>query len=186
MTAYVARHPGAVELAAVCTRTFHKANAFSAEFGFKKAYAGISDMLAQERLDACICVVPVDQIAATSIFLLQQKIPVLIEKPIGRTMRELESILAAAREAGTRHMVSLNRRHNSCLTSAVSWAKTLGPIRLIEARMMRQGRREKMFLLETGIHALDFACGLGGRVLRCQVDQQHGARDDSTWYLIDV
>jgi|ERR1700730_235963 predicted dehydrogenase len=183
---YASRHGDKVELAAVCVRTIAKAQKFCRKFGFKTAYSNIEEMLAHEKLDACICVLPTDQIAASSTLFFRHGVPVLLEKPIALTVSELESLLEAARETGTPHMVSLNRRYNPCLTAAVSWCKEQGEIKYISGSLLRHGRTDKKFLQETGIHALDAICSIGGDISNCRINELRDCASNAAWHVINL
>src|SRR5437867_2826134 len=81
--------------------------------------------------------IPVEKIAEVSGLLLRRHLPCVIEKPPGRSLEEAASLAILARETGTRHMVSLNRRFNPYLNQALEWSREQGQPHYIAARMLR-------------------------------------------------
>src|SRR5215813_5016853 len=76
---YASTHPGAVALAAACDLRPERAELFCQKYGFGKAYLEMNEMLAKEKLDACISVAPVDLISKIGVALLDAKIPCVVE-----------------------------------------------------------------------------------------------------------
>src|SRR5215813_3337430 len=92
---YKKAHPGEVELTAACDIQLARAENFCAKYGFAKAYSDVDEMLAHEKLDACIMVVPTGKISALGIKLLQTGIPCVVEKPLGSTLSEVKALREA-------------------------------------------------------------------------------------------
>jgi len=67
---YGAAHPGEIELAAACDLRIGLAQDFCGRYGFASAYSDVDEMLAAEKIDGCIAVVPVDKISLVGIKLL--------------------------------------------------------------------------------------------------------------------
>lgn len=155
--------PDRFELAAVCDLDEAKASAYAAKYGFARVYTDLDAMVRQERLDGLIGVTAVAQTEALGRRLLVFGIPVVIEKPPGATGESARRLCAAARESGTPHMVSFNRRFIPAITRALDWIRTAArdrPPRLIVARMLRHERREPDFASATGIHLVDTTLAL--------------------------
>lgn len=167
---YVAQHPDEVELGAACDLDMARAEHFREEFGFARAYDDMSRMLDEEELDGCICVVPVGRIVETGIELLRAGVPCTLEKPPGASLEDVRRLARVARETGTPHMVSVNRRFVPRLNRAVAWAREIGPVRYVRGTMLRHKRAEPDFLWATAIHAVDAMRHLGGKV------REYGAR----------
>src|SRR5688572_22563653 len=72
---YVAKNPGAVELAAACDLDLGRAQEFCSEFGFARAYSDAGAMFSSEQLDGCVCVMPMNAIVEMAIMLMERKIP---------------------------------------------------------------------------------------------------------------
>ncbi|MDA0747429.1 MAG: hypothetical protein O2954_12990, partial [bacterium] len=80
------------------------------------------------------------------------------------TLEEARQLLAVARETGTPHMVSVNRRFEPLLRRAISWAKERGPLRYVRASILRHNRREPDFVYGTAIHCIDALREIGGEI----------------------
>jgi myo-inositol 2-dehydrogenase / D-chiro-inositol 1-dehydrogenase len=164
-----AAHPEATTLAAACDLRPERAQMFCQNYGFARAYQDLDEMLARERLDVCIAVVPVERISEIGIKLLQAKIPCVVEKPLGGTITEARRLLEAAKATGTTNMVSVNRRFMPLLNRGIKWAKAAGTLRYVHCAMLRQARTEPDFFRFTAIHALDTMRFIGGEVRASEI-----------------
>lgn len=88
---YAASNPGALELAACADVDSQRAESYRARFSYLRAYTDPFAMIQAERRDAVVLVVPVERTCALGTAILERGIPVLIEKPPGRTIAEVEA-----------------------------------------------------------------------------------------------
>ena len=159
-------HPDRVKLVAVCDLDASKARAFCDELGFRRAYTDVREMLDKERLDGLVTVTPIEATERIVLDLLPARIPMVIEKPPGRSAEAAARLRDAARTHGAPHMVSFNRRFSPAITRARQWLTdrgTGGVVRMVIARMLRDERIEDDFMVGTGIHLVDTALSLSGR-----------------------
>src|SRR6266571_2151554 len=91
---YAARHPGTV-LLACCDLDPGKAERYRAQFGFGRAYTDLRRMLDTERPDAVSLVAPVERTCELACLILEWGFPLLLEKPPGRTVAEVDRMIAA-------------------------------------------------------------------------------------------
>jgi len=153
---YAKKHPGEVELAAVCVRkSVDRAREFCRKFGFQRVYTDLDDMIDKERPGACWSVTPISATRQVAGRLLERGVPVLFEKPPGANLAEARELAEISQRTGTPNMVGFNRRWSPCTRKALDWAKTHGPIEYIHARMLRTARMDEEFAYGTGIHLLD-------------------------------
>ena len=96
---YMAANPGQIELSAACDIQRGRALRFCKKYGFARAYTDIDEMLAREKLDGCIAVVPMEGIAEVGVKLLLLRMPCVVEKPLGSSIREVTALVNAARNA---------------------------------------------------------------------------------------
>jgi len=178
---YAAAHADEIELAATCDLNEEKAAAFCRLFGFRRHYKNLDEMLGSEKVDACVCVMPMDRIVDVGITLLERRIPCVIEKPLGTSLPEIERLAAVARETQTPHMVSVNRRFMPYLNQAHSWMQERGPLRYVRASQVRHQRNESDFIWSTAIHVLDALRYIAGEVDEFEVSVPH-----TMWYLIEL
>ena len=104
---YAERHPG-TELVACCDLDPGKAERYRARFGFARAYTDLRRMLDTERPDAVSLVAPVERTCELACLIFEWGFPLLVEKPPGRTVAEVDRMIAAA--GGVAHQVAFNRR----------------------------------------------------------------------------
>ena len=183
---YARQNPGLIELVAACDLNLDRANEFCREFGFARAYSDVVSMLEMEDVDGCVCVMPMDRIVELAVMMLERKIPCVIEKPLGTSPQEAERLATVARQTGTHHMVSVNRRFMPYLNQAKSWAKTIGSIRYVKALQVRHGRDEPDFIWATAIHAFDALRHIAGEVVSFKTELQSSAGLSSVWYLVSL
>jgi predicted dehydrogenase len=163
---YAALHPG-TELAGCCDLDAARAERHRARFGFARAYTDVMAMLETEDPDAAVLVVPDDVTAALGSRILERGVPVLIEKPPGRTVDEVDRLIAAAEAGGgvvVAHQVAFNRRFVPLVQEACRRRDALGPpcsLQHVHYEMTRVDRRDPDFST-TAIHGLDAVRFLAG------------------------
>lgn len=176
---YAKDHPDELNLVAVCDLVRDKAEAFAREFGFKKAYTDHREMIAKEKPDGCVCVMPIPLIVPLAKEMMEMGMPSTVEKPPGASVSEARELLSVAEKTGTPHLVSVNRRFQPLIVEGREWALSQGPIRFVRASMLRHNRREPVFVSGTGIHSLDALRFLAGDVADVQAFSQH---DGTPWH----
>lgn len=186
LAAYAITHPDQIELAAACDLNIDKASEFCRSFGFARAYTEFERMLDQEKVDACVSVMPVDHITDVGLNLLQRRIPCVIEKPLGISLAEAEQLAAAALETQTPHMVSVNRRFMPYLNQARSWVNKQGPLEYVRATQVRHARDEEDFIWSTAIHVLDATRHIAGEIINFEAQSWTDRNMSSPWYLISL
>lgn len=163
---YLDEHPGAIELAAVCVRRdVDRAKEYCRNHGFGRVYTDIDEMIRTELPDACWVTTPVEVTRKVAGKMMELGIPVLFEKPHGKTLREAEELCEVARRTGTPNMVAFNRRFTTCTEMAKGWLGQHGPFERMHVRMLRTHRDDPVFAFETGIHVLDCIQWLGAEYL---------------------
>src|SRR5882757_5565313 len=183
---YRAAHPGQIELAATCDLRLERARGFCGKYGFSAAYSDLDEMLAREKLDGCIAVVPVQRISELGIKLLRAEIPCVVEKPLGLSIAEASALRDAAEATRTRNMVSVNRRFMPFLNRAVGWTRSQGPLRCVRCTLARHARREPDFLWATAVHAVDTLRFIAGQVATFDARSLAGLEGETPWYAIDL
>ena len=179
---YAAAHPDAIELVAACDLDLDRAVEFCRSFGFVRPYKDLDEMLSVEQPDACVSVMPMEKIVEVGIKLLERRLPCVIEKPLGTSLKEIEKLGQVARDTQTPHMVSVNRRFMPYLNEARAWMNEHGPLRYVRASQVRHQRGEADFIWSTAIHALDALRYIAGEVATFDVTQPPNTR----WYVISL
>ena len=155
---YAAEHPG-VELTACCDLDEGRAARYRERFGFQRSYTDLAAMLERERPDAVALAVLPEVTCAVGSEVLAHGVPVLIEKPPGLTVEEVDRLIAAAERGGVGgkpvpHQVGFNRRFVDCVREAFGRRSGIGPFQHVHYEMTRFDRREPDFST-TAIHGLD-------------------------------
>lgn len=183
---YAATHPNEIDLAAACDLNRERAIKFCSSFGFARSYEDLDEMLAVEKPDACVCVMPMEKIGEVGIKLLQRAIPCVIEKPLGTSLTDIERLARVARETQTPHMVSVNRRFMPYLDRARSWMQQHGPLRYVRATQVRHLRSEPDFIWSTAIHVIDALRYIAGDVEQFSVTVPPAGTSGVNWYAISL
>ncbi len=183
---YKAAHPDEVLLAAVCDLQIERALDFSRKYGFLAAYRNVDDMLKQENLDACIAVVPPENISGLGIKLLNLGIPCVVEKPLGALLAEAQALRDSAAATKTLNMVSVNRRFMPLLNRAIERARHAGPVRYVHCTLARHTRQEPEFLWATAVHAVDALRYIAGPVAAFDLRTLKAPAGATAWYALDL
>lgn len=189
---YKAAHPDAIELAAVCDLNPERAQFFVRKYGFDRYYVDVDEMVAREKLDGCIAVVPVERISELGIKLLRWGIPCVVEKPMGASLSEAQALLDAAKSTRTPNLVSVNRRFMPFLNHALDWfrneedSRSIGSLRHVRCTMARHARHEHDFLWTTAVHAVDTLRYIAGDVTQANIRPLRPATGWANWYGIDL
>jgi myo-inositol 2-dehydrogenase / D-chiro-inositol 1-dehydrogenase len=150
-----AERPGLV-LAACCDVDLERAESFRSEFGYARASLDPATMLDAERPDAVVVVVPVEHTVAVGTMVLERGLPLLLEKPPGETVADVDRLIAAA-EQGARtvpHQVAFNRRYAPLVRELRRRIEESGRLQHVHYEMTRVERRDPDFST-TAIHGLD-------------------------------
>ena len=151
--------------AACCDLRLDIAQKYAERFGFSRAYDDFEKMIEAERPDAVCITVSESAAAFVGVRILEMGIPMLIEKPPGKTTEELHALCMAAEHKSTPNLVAFNRRFMPIITEAkkriAQWKRQNRPILSVHYSMYRVGRNDEDFS-DTAIHAIDTARFLSG------------------------
>jgi predicted dehydrogenase len=158
-----ARERGDLVLAGCCDLDRARAETFRRDFGYARAFTDPAAMLDAERPDAVVVVVPVERTVAVGSLVLERRIPLLLEKPPGETLAEVDRLIAAAEKGGRAvpHQVAFNRRYAPLVRELRRRIQESGPLQHIHYEMTRVERRDPDFSV-TAIHGLDAVRYLAG------------------------
>ena len=86
------------KLVAVGSRSLERARAFAADFGAEHAAGSYAEIFSGPRVDAVYIASPHVSHKELTLMCLERGMPVICEKPLGLNLREVEAMVAAARE----------------------------------------------------------------------------------------
>lgn len=158
-----ARERGDLVLAGCSDLDAARAEDFRRDFGYGRAFTDAAAMLDTERPDAVVVVVPVERTVAVGSMVLERGLPLLLEKPPGATVPEVDRLIAAAEGGGgpVPHQVAFNRRFAPLVRELRRRIEEAGPLQHLHYEMTRVERRDPDFS-KTAIHGLDAVRYLAG------------------------
>ncbi len=153
-----------------------KGNNAAKEYGIPKTYTNYIEMIEREQPEAIINCVSFDQIYNVTKELIKFRIPLLVEKPAGTSLRELDQLISLQKQFGTKVQVALNRRHYSVFHKAiedaggidsitsisVEWSET--PLRLLNEKGYTKDQVGKI-IYGNSIHGIDMVTYFAGSIL---------------------
>jgi predicted dehydrogenase len=164
------------EVVAVCDLDPSKAQSVARKHGVKRFYRGFEEMLRTEQdmvgVDICASTFAHKEIALAA---LEAKRDILVEKPLARTLKEAQEILASAQKNERRVMVGMNNRFrpDAMILKSFIEGKELGKIYYAKAGWLKKlsstnpwlTRKEKSgggVVLDLGIAMFDLAFWMMG------------------------
>jgi predicted dehydrogenase len=129
------------EIVAACDVDLHKATSVAKKYGIPRCYNSYEEMLKKEEeivaVDVCA---PTNLHKEIAIAVLESKRDVLVEKPLARTQKESEEIVAAAKRNHRQVMVGMNNRFrpDSMILKGFIQEKALGDIFYAKAGWFRK------------------------------------------------
>ena len=161
--ARLARERAGLVLAGCCDLDARRAESFRRDFGYARGHGDPAAMLEAEKPDAVVVVVPVARTVAVGSLVLEQGIPLLLEKPPGETTAEVDRLVAASERSGrpVPHQVAFNRRYAPLVRELRRRIEAAHPLSHLHYEMARVERRDPDFST-TAIHGLDAVRYLAG------------------------
>ena len=179
---------GDVALVAVASRRGSGAEQARATFGFDRATSDADDILADPAVDGVVIATRHDSHAALTVAALAAGKPVLVEKPLGLTMEELDRVAAARADSTAFFQVGFNRRHSAFARRAREVIVRHGGPCHILIRVNAGPLPAESWILDPAegggriigelCHFVDLASFLGGGVIRAVQAETTGATGD--------
>jgi predicted dehydrogenase len=148
------------ELAAVYSRTSERAREFGETYGAAHTFSSLEDLAACP-VDAIYIASPTACHCSQALLMLRAGKHVLCEKPIASNSKELEAMLAAARERGLVLMEALRPAFSPALTRLREVLGGIGTIRRASLSLCRYSSRYYRFLAGEPVNTFDPALSNG-------------------------
>ena len=143
-----------------------KGNLLAKEYGVPKTYSNYIEMVEIEKPDAIINCVSFQYIFETTKNLIPYRIPLLIEKPAGLSLDELQTLIFLQKKYKTIIQVGLNRRHYSVFNKAIKLIGGVDNLNLICMEWSEKPLRAKLekgysddlvakLIIANSIHGID-------------------------------
>ncbi len=153
--------PGRIRVA-VCDTDATRMREAVDRFEFDDGYTDVATLRRAFRPDTAMLIVPIHVTWPMVQTFLPDRIPLLIEKPLGENLPQARALAEAVESAGVPATVSLNRRFDPGYELACHWLADRGPLRAVHGSQLRVRRRDDYFVWGTGIHLIDPICALTG------------------------
>lgn len=164
-----------VELSALCDQDEGLCNTIGDEFGVKRRYGNVDEMLDIESPDGVVVAVPAHLNGKIAFPILERGVNTLVEKPPGMSVSETKILRDTAARTGAKVMVGWQRRFHPIVVKARELIEARGPVTQIVGefhksitRLEKSGRFPKELmdnmLFETPIHAIDLVRAIAGSV----------------------
>jgi len=152
---------GGVNVIACADIKIENAKSLSDMYNIPLYFADYNEMLDKTDPDAVVCLVSETAVAKVASDILR-RVPVLLEKPPGKTIAETKMIAEASKKSGNANMVAFNRRFAPVYTDLKKEiAAAGGDIQYVNYKFHRIKRHESNFE-DTAIHAVDAVKFLAG------------------------
>jgi UDP-N-acetyl-2-amino-2-deoxyglucuronate dehydrogenase len=135
-----------VSLSAVCDHNVRNAEKVSGEYGIKKVYTSLSEMLSGEHLDIIDICTPTQTHKAFTIQALEAGCNVLVEKPMAISSTDCDEMIQVSRNTGMRLCVVHNRRFHPSFLRAQEMIGHGEVGELLDVRMNDVARHAKYFV----------------------------------------
>ena len=163
------------EVVASCNRSEKGRKMASREMNIPRIYASIVEMLDKEDLDGIICCVSFWNIFSVAKEIIPYRIPILLEKPPGTSLAEVDELKTMVDEYKTPLIIGMNRRHYSILKKAIDDAGGLNSITSVEIDWSEEPQKYinrglsshqvSRLIFANSLHGLDLITFLAGRII---------------------
>jgi predicted dehydrogenase len=141
-----------VEINAVCDPVAEARDAAAEQFGAKRLFAAVEDLLDGGGLDAVFVTTPPYLNAPVALRCLRRGMDTFVEKPPGMSVAETTALRDAAAATGARGMVGWNRRLNPMIVRAEEMVRERGPV----VQLVGEFHKSLTRFEEDGLYGEDF------------------------------
>ncbi len=153
-----------VELAAASSRSSEGRDVLTSQMGFERAYGDVDEMLDKEKPDFALVCLGVGGLVEMGCKVIERGIPLIMEKPVGRSVAEGRQMLEVVEKAGVPHMVAWNRRFNPLLLRVKELMAERGGVSQITCEFLRNDVKAPTWIMGSSVHSIDAMRFLGGDV----------------------
>ena len=167
------------EIVASCNRSEKRRKKASIEMNIPRTYASIVEMFDKENLDGIICCVSFWNNYSVAKELIPYGIPILLEKPPGTSLAEVDELKTMVDEYKTPLIIGMNRRHYSILKKAIDDAGGLNSITSVEIDWSEEPQKYinrglsshqvSRLIFANSLHGLDLITFLAGHIIEPKI-----------------
>ena len=158
-----------MRLHGIWNRTEARAEAAARRFGIPTVYHELAELIADEQVD-CFCVLVNPRVIPEVVIKLAPRgLPIFTEKSPGWSYREARRLADTVKTA---NVVGFNRRYMPLNRQFKAVFETLEMPYFVECHFYRHGRLCDEFVIETGVHGINYLEYLCGPVKAVQTDRR--------------
>lgn len=157
-----------VHITGIWNRTPEKAIAASQKFDIIKVYASLDELISDEDIHCLAIIIRADAIAGVLGKIQERNLPLLTEKPPGRNYAEAKTLSS---EIKVPNVVAFNRRYTPLNRQFKQIAENMGGMYYAECQFYRNERHYPDFIIETGIHGINYMEYLCGKICRVRTEK---------------
>lgn len=163
-----------VQLSACCDLNEERAMEYKEKFGFETYYTDYVKMIEDIQPDVVCLMSPVDFTCELSINIMKMGCNIIMEKPPGRNLEEINRMIAVAKETGVNVRCAFNRRYIPLILELKKQLEEAGEkVFNVTYHMYRKNRTEDDFST-TAIHAVDVVKNIiGSDYKKVEFSYQH-------------
>jgi predicted dehydrogenase len=147
------RSAGVIDIAGVWNRTSETAEAAAREFGVANVYPTLDAAVTDPAVEGFVVLVHSGAVSSVVLRVAERGLPILTEKPPGQSFAEATMLAERVRVP---NVVGFNRRYMPLARRFRSIVEGIDRPFFAECHFYRHDRRHPRFMLETGIHGINF------------------------------
>jgi predicted dehydrogenase len=156
-----------LEIAGIWNQNAETAELAARQFGIGRVYPTLEALAQDEHLDCFVVIVNSSATAEIVHRLAARQLPIFTEKPPGKSYQEA---LLLAEQVQVPNVVAFNRRYMPINRRFKQLADGIGDAFFAECHFYRNERHYDHFIVETGIHGINFMEYLCGPISRIDTD----------------
>ncbi len=172
-----------VEIAGIWNRTVASAERTARQFGIARVYRSLEEAVSDERLGGFIVLVNSAALAAIVARLLPRGLPIFTEKPAGASYQEARML---ADLADVPNVVAFNRRYMPINRRFKELAAGIEDAYFAECHFYRNERRYDHFVMETGVHGINYMEYLCGPIRAIRTERHAMTPDQPDSWISSV
>ncbi|MFA6507948.1 MAG: Gfo/Idh/MocA family oxidoreductase [Treponemataceae bacterium] len=158
-----------LKIAGIWNRTTALAELAARQFGLCHAYSSLDEAMNDKNLDCFVVLVNSTALLEIVSSLVVRHLPIFTEKPPGKSYEEA---LKLAEIVDTPNVVAFNRRYMPLNRRFKELADSIGSAYFAECRFYRNERTYDHFILETGVHGINYMEYLCGPIRTARTEKR--------------
>lgn len=172
-----------IEIAGIWNRTTESAEQAARHFCVDRVYQVLEEVLEDERLDGFVVLVSSAALVEIVSRLLPRSLPIFTEKPPGRSYQDA---LMLADLVHVPNVVAFNRRYMPINRRFKELANSISGAYFAECHFYRNERIYDHFVMETGVHGINYMEYLFGSVRAVRTEKRKIPQNSSDYWISSV